>query len=79
MADKALADKTIDAKIIHSYTKDGKTVLIDEMTDHYPVSTTFSFKDNLSLNTIQATSIKEYPNPTSNGALIIDIKDGVKN
>jgi exonuclease III len=43
LANKSLANLTRDARIIHGYINhDNTTVLIDEMSDHYPLVTTFS-------------------------------------
>ena len=78
LADQDLADTTSEAKIIHSYNKDGNTVLIDEMTDHYPLSTTFNFTDNLGINTINSKTINIYPNPSSNGSFTIAAKETLK-
>ncbi len=78
LADKDLADTTTDTKIIHSYTKEEKTVLIDEMTDHYPVSTTFNFTDNLGISTINSQTISIYPNPSRNGNFTVTLKAPTK-
>ena len=73
LASEDLANLTTDARIIHNYTKEDNTiVLIDEMTDHYPLSTTFTATDDLAVDSYNYQQTKLYPNPSKNGILTID-------
>lgn len=73
LANQALANLTTDARIVHQYTTpENDLVLLDEMSDHYPVVSTFTGSNDLSVNNIDYKSIKLYPNPSSNGILNIE-------
>lgn len=62
LASKELADFTTDARIIHNYlSTQNTTVLIDEMSDHYPLSTTFT-ASSLSVDDINK-NVNLHPNP----------------
>lgn len=68
LASTELASFTSDARIIHSYTNtQNQTILIDEMSDHYPVSTTFK-ASNLSIIKPKM-SINISPNPLKGNIL----------
>ena len=72
LANDALANLTTDARILHQYTNShNQTVLIDEMTDHYPLCTTFTSAGELSIKNKNHTQTKLYPNPNHNGILKI--------
>jgi len=71
LASTELADFTSDAHIIHSYTNtQNQTVLIDEMSDHYPLSTTFT-ASNLSI-TDSKLSLNISPNPLKGSVLRVN-------
>jgi len=63
LANETLANLTTDARIIHHYTNSSNTsVLIDEMSDHYPVVATFEANKETAINDLNNT-INIYPNP----------------
>jgi len=73
IANNSLAELTSDARIIHNYQKaDNTTALIDEMTDHYPLITTFTGSNNLSTKKYILNKTKLYPNPLRDGLLKIE-------
>ncbi|WP_289053785.1 T9SS type A sorting domain-containing protein [Carboxylicivirga marina] len=65
LTNEDLADCTVDSRIIHQYVgPNNSTVLIDEMSDHYPV---FAIFKNIPANIDEAkASIQVYPNPVNN-------------
>lgn len=69
LASKELADYTTDARIIHNYLSPQSTiVLLDEMSDHYPLSTTFT-SSGLSVNDNINKNVNLYPNPLKGNVL----------
>ena len=71
LASDELADFTTDARIIHSYANtQNQTILIDEMSDHYPVSATFT-ASNLSVSD-DKTHVSMFPNPLKGSVLRVN-------
>ncbi|TLX71809.1 T9SS type A sorting domain-containing protein [Labilibacter sediminis] len=66
LASEALANKTANVRIIHNYvTASNHTVLIDEMTDHYPVVATFHESINTSVGKNDWKKEIVFTNPVS--------------